>query len=241
MIILLDADSIAFASAINESDCEQAFAKFDEKYFSILNAIEEQGRNIDDVKIFISGANNYRKFIYPKYKANRKEKPPLLPDVYEYIKGLYGEMPNTEVLVANGCEADDMIYASWEYLTKIMPLDEVVVASIDKDLKQIPCYFFDYYYTRMELTYICPEEAMKNFYIQMLTGDATDNINFTKGMGAKTAEKILLGCKTENQYKATVYKYFRSKWSESKARKVYTLSEMLLRLNKNVSIPKIKF
>ena len=45
---------------------------------------------------------------------------------------------------------------------------------------------------------------MLNFYMQLLTGDSTDNIPGLKGVGPKTAEKVLANCTTEEELYAAV-------------------------------------
>ena len=60
--------------------------------------------------------------------------------------------------------------------------------------------------------YVKEEEAIKNFYKQLLTGDRTDNIPGIKGIGDKKADKILDGLEEEEDlYRAVleVYKYNR--------------------------------
>ena len=244
-IVLLDADSMLYAACLNKKDeppttLEDAKGKFDSFYNNVCVAIEEQGNNIEQVKLYISGKNNYRKFIYPQYKANRPPKPELLPELYEWVFDNYNEIPNTKVYYAHGCEADDMIYAAWNYLTQVYDVNSVVIASIDKDLKQIPCWFFDYYYTRMSLSFISKKEALHNFYTQMITGDSTDGVNFTKGIGIKFAENLLASCDSEFSYQRRVYEFYQKRF-KNKARRMYELTYQLLRLNKNVELPDIEF
>ena len=42
-------------------------------------------------------------------------------------------------------------------------------------------------------------EAMKRYYVQTLTGDTGDNVIGLKGVGPKTAEKLLAKCKNPKE------------------------------------------
>jgi len=86
-------------------------------------------------------------------------------------------------------EADDLIgIASDEYRRKG---EEVVIVSIDKDLDCIPGVHYNS--VRDEVYIVTPEQALRNFYYQVLLGDTTDNVPGVPGVGEKTAAKLLDG------------------------------------------------
>jgi 5'-3' exonuclease len=58
------------------------------------------------------------------------------------------------------------------------------------------------------------EEGIKRFYMQLLTGDSTDNIPGLPKVGPKTAEKILNRCDDEECYKEKVFEAYKSKYSD---------------------------
>jgi DNA polymerase-1 len=64
-----------------------------------------------------------------------------------------------------------------------------IIVSDDKDMKTIPTRVFRP--TTGESLNITKEEADKNFFIQALTGDATDGYKGLSGVGIKKAEAIL--------------------------------------------------
>jgi 5'-3' exonuclease len=72
---------------------------------------------------------------------------------------------------------------------------KAVVASIDKDMLQIPC--FHYNLTRRELSAVGEFSGTKFFYTQILTGDKADNIKGLHRCGPVKAGKILAECDTE--------------------------------------------
>ena len=97
MILLIDADSLIFASCYRKrltpddspyyEQLSDATDKFDEQLMGIVNDLE-QHYEVDKVLIFSGSLGNFRKLITKKYKANRtnQQKPPLLNKVHEYVK-----------------------------------------------------------------------------------------------------------------------------------------------------------
>ncbi len=142
--------------------------------------------------LFFTGKRNYRKEIFPSYKANRKgPKPEYLSDVYKHA------VDNWNTVVCQGYEADDGIcMAAYE-----QGLDNVVIVSADKDFKQIPCEIFSTY--SLTTVHPTPEEADYNFWKQALTGDSVDNIKGIPGIGPKKATAILMSDSTDDASWAT--------------------------------------
>ena len=120
------------------------------------------------------------------YKGNRKDvqKPRHLQHARDYMHGKY------EAIVSSGEEADDLIAIEAARLDY-----DACVASIDKDMLQIPCWHFNI--VRGDYTKVTPEEGIKFFYTQILTGDRADNIVGLFRVGPKKAEKILEGATEE--------------------------------------------
>ena len=105
------------------------------------------------------------------------------------------------LLFSQGEEADDLISkaaASLDY--------NCVVASIDKDMLQLPCWHFNF--GRNEWIKVDKESGTKFFYTQILTGDRADNIIGLYGIGPKKAEKILQDCHTEEDLWDAVVKAY---------------------------------
>lgn len=111
------------------------------------------------------------------YKGNRKDpKPVHYEAVREYLVNKFG------TLVVRDEEADDGLG-----IAQMKNLDQSVIVSIDKDLNMIPGWHYNF--VKKEFQYIEFGEAAKNFYMQMLTGDAVDNIPGLPGWGPVKAEK----------------------------------------------------
>ena len=231
MILLIDADSLIFASCYSNDkqgqfyeDIGDAINKFDQQFMKIVNDLEERFE-IEKVITFNGSKGNFRKKITPVYKANRKKQdlPPLLHDMHDYVKKQYNSV------YGYGIETDDLVSAYWFTLSKDLGRDNVMIVSIDKDYRQFPALIYNYHYNHREIIDITPEEAMFNFYSQMIEGDTADNVNYFKGKGKKFAENYLKNCKTKYQYTKKMYELFKDKY-KGKARQKYVECYNLLKL-----------
>lgn len=183
MKALIDADIVAYrvACTLEEDDAEDfVFARAEDLVDQILVNTEAT-----EYRLFLTGKDNFRYTLYPEYKANRrdKEKPFWLEGIRQYLKANF----NAEVI--DGQEADDAL--------GIAQTDDTIICSIDKDLLMIPGKHYNF--VKDEFVTIDKDQAMRNFYMQCLTGDRSDNIKGIDGIGPKKAEKILVGCVTEQE------------------------------------------
>ena len=234
MILLVDADSLIFASCYKKRDkpeddkyyrdIEDAQAKFDEQFMSIVNKLEDM-YPIERVITFSGSKGNFRKLITPVYKANRKkqELPPLLHDMHQYVKETYNS------IFGFGIETDDLVAKYWYNISNDIGRNEVMIVSIDKDYKQFPCLMYNYHYKHRVVLDISEDEALYNFYEQMIVGDSSDNVQFFKNKGAKFAEKYFKDCTTKYQYTKKLYELFKEKY-KGKAKQRYTECYNLLKL-----------
>ena len=234
MILLVDADSLIFASCYRKretpddelyyTNIEDSRAKFDEQFMSIVNHLEEK-YPIDKILTFSGSKGNFRKLITPKYKANRKkqELPPLLDEMHQFVKDHY------DSIWGYGVETDDMVARYWKQISDDIGRDEVMIVSIDKDYKQFPCLMYNYHYKHKVILDISEEEAMYNFYEQCIVGDTADNVNYFKGKGKKFAEKHFKDCTTKYQYTRKLYELFKLEY-KGKARQKFVECYHLLKL-----------
>jgi len=127
---------------------------------------------------FLSGTGNFRDDIatIKPYKGNRPDRKPAHYDALtEYLINYW----NAKVI--DGMEADDAL--------AINQTKDTCIASIDKDLLQVPGKHYDFYHDK-RLT-ITRSEAIKRLYGQIIAGDSTDNIGGVPGIGIKGAYKLL--------------------------------------------------
>lgn len=184
---LLDADIAAYrcAAASEDADEEICILRLDKLVRDILYMV-----NATHHIAYLSGSNNFRKELYPEYKANRKDKP--LPKwlnlCREYLVTEWGAK------VTDGCEADDLLGAA--------QTEDTVICSIDKDLLQIPGRHFNF--VKNEEVFQTELEGYRHFYHQLLMGDRSDNVPGVSGIGKVKASRFLEGCDTEQEMFNTV-------------------------------------
>ena len=136
--VLIDGDIVAYRSAFATQDLSSVDAKA--KADELIEFILEQTTVFptpNDYIIFLTGVGNFRHEISKthKYKGNRSdsEKPIHLSIIREHFVSRYG------AIISEGEEADDLIAKEATRLN-----NKAVVASIDKDMLQIPCWHFNF-------------------------------------------------------------------------------------------------
>jgi 5'-3' exonuclease len=233
MVLLFDADSLIYASCYKKkehefddqfyTDINLSIHKFEEGFMSIINHLEET-YEIEEVLVFSGSKGNFRKYISPKYKANRVgELPPLLNDMHLFVKENYNS------IVGYGVETDDMVARYWYNISKEKGRDNVMIISIDKDYRQFPALIYNYHFNHKCVYDISEQEAMYNFYEQMIIGDGADNVQYCKGYGKKYAEKLFVDCTSHYRYTKRVYELFK-KIHKGKAKQRYIECYNLLKL-----------
>lgn len=179
---LIDGDISAYrcAAVSEDTDEEICILRLDKQIRDILYSTDAS-----HYKIFLTGSNNFRKVVYPEYKANRKDKPlpKWLNACREYL------VTTWQATVSDGCEADDLLGAN--------QTEDTVIVSIDKDLLQIPGRHFNF--VKMEEFFQTPMGGIRHFYEQLLKGDRSDNVPGVDGIGEKKAARFLEGCETEQE------------------------------------------
>lgn len=157
------------------------------------------------------------------YKYGRTAKPLLIDCVKEYLLRKYKK----NLIVIEDVEDDDIVSSIlWEDWVKAKGNHSnlnTVGVFVDKDIKQVPCWHYDFDNPQNGLIKITEEQAHSYFAMQMLCGDGTDNIpslpsldeslarqwniRKTKGLGKKTAEAILEGQTCLGMYERIVEAY----------------------------------
>lgn len=146
---------------------------------------ENNFKDKDQYHLLLSGPGNYREKIatYRPYKGNRD--PEHKPVHYQAIRDYLTQQ--WDAAVVTGHEADDEASLLAHRFKKRRL--KYIIASIDKDLHQIPGVHYDY---RIKQHITIPEdEARIVLWRQALSGDATDNIPGACGIGAVKAQKLV--------------------------------------------------
>ena len=185
MKALIDGDLFAYrCSASAENDGLQIAI---DRMESLLDTCL-QATGADEFEFYLTGENNFRYDIYPEYKANRKDLKPI------YLAGCRAFLAvEYNATFSDGCEADDLLGVNQS--------NDTIIVSLDKDLLQIPGKHFQWKieggkaekrWVKEEKHYdIDPITGARNFYLQMLIGDSTDNIKGVAGIGPKRAHALL--------------------------------------------------
>lgn len=192
MIVLVDGDVICYRAAWGSEDEDEEFAI--EKVDGLMDDIRfATTSREEDLEVYLTGKGNFRYDISPTYKANRSstEKPVHLSAIRAHL------MLNWAADVSVDQEADDVIAIRAAELGY-----QCIIASIDKDFKQIPCRHYNT--SKGEWSFVEEFEAQVFFYTQILTGDKADNVEGIYGVGPKKAAKVLEGCTTEEDLYAAV-------------------------------------
>jgi 5'-3' exonuclease len=191
---------------------------------SIINRLEET-YEIEKVITFNNSRGNFRKLLDPNYKANRKkqEHPKLLNKMHEEISAIYSSKS------CYGMETDDLVATYWKKLTDELGQNNVIIVSLDKDYKQLPCILYNYHYQHQTISNISYKESLYNFYSQMIIGDSADNVNYCKGYGKAYAKRLFQDCETNYQFTKKTYELYKEIY-KSKGKQKYIQCYNLLRL-----------
>jgi len=149
-----------------------------------------------NTQVILSGPGNYRESIATirPYKGNRD--PSHIPVHYNSIRQYMIDQYCAQVI--HGREADDEVsirgWQHWRATKGVTSRDGeglYVVATIDKDLDQIPGWHFDY--MKKVFYFVTEEQAEKALWRQILCGDITDNIPGCWRMGPVRAAELVDG------------------------------------------------
>ena len=143
-----------------------------------LVSVHVQG--IGDRKFYLSRGGSFREKLNPLYKNNREgiRRPEHLNFLKDYLTDTYNA-----ICCEGKYEADDLLAMD--------QTDNTICCSIDKDMLQFPGHHFNFIKNKYMI--VTEEEGNRALYRQLLTGDTADGIPGLRGVGPKTAEKILEG------------------------------------------------
>lgn len=139
----------------------------------------ERDLEADQSVITLSMGTTFRHELYHGYKKGRGRKPVGTNEVKRWLIEEHGAKYKP------GIEADDVmgILATNPRIIK----GEKVIVSQDKDMLTIPGMI----YRDGDIVTVSPEEALRNWLTQTLTGDTTDGYPGCPGMGPVKAKKLI--------------------------------------------------
>lgn len=201
-----------------ENDLELLKGKLTEMTLKTLNTVEKYF-DIVSCYIFIKGDSNFRKELYPEYKANRPSPNPLIKELYKYAIEMHQAIP------ANNCEAEDMVYRVSKEINH-----EGLILFVDHDLLEIPSRFMNY--KTGVFSKVSEKEATYNLYKKLCLSEPGDNVKTSPGIGEKYFQKNFYIDMTIEEYEEALFKAYLKAWKNDveKATEQLILAKKLLML-----------
>jgi hypothetical protein len=197
MRVLIDGDIIGYRVGFSSEEENEKIALARTATF-VETMLWEDLEGIESYQGYITGKTNFRNEIAvtAPYKGNRTSpKPKHLELIRDYLVSAW------DFKISDNEEADDCIA-----IEHVANNYQTIIASIDKDFMQLKGKHWNF--VKKEMKEVSEHEALINFYMQVLTGDRTDNIIGIKGIGPVKAERILGGCESAAEmYLACVEAY----------------------------------
>ena len=161
---------------------------------------------VKEVVLCLSDKQNWRKDLYPEYKANRSRnrKPVVFRPLRDWIITRY------KAKVVPDLEADDLLGINANKSTNIL-------VSGDKDLRTVPGLHYNPDRADKGVVRIIEDEGRYNHMMQTLTGDAVDNFKGCPGVGPKAAQKVLADLSPDEYWPAVVARYEKAGLTEEDA------------------------
>lgn len=201
-LALIDADILVYESAYRSQSAVEwdpgewtNHASMPEAQADFESCIEHILKNTGAERAILAltdhnRAENFRRNIWPGYKAHReqvgKSRPLLYSALREWIRETF------DVRQKPGIEADDTIgILATGKINGLPPTEERVICSVDKDLDTVPGWHFNWRKQDQGVRGIGPHEAFYYHMYQTLIGDTSDGYPGLPGCGPKTATKIL--------------------------------------------------
>lgn len=191
-IALIDGDFIAYRCAASCEPNKSTRTVRDPEYVAFGRASDICDRigsrvQATELRIYLGGPDNFRKLIYPPYKANRlsQVRPEHLEATRDFLVRKWGAQVITEAY-----EVDDRLAMEFERGT--------VLCAIDKDFRQLAGEHYQPLQDTFEV--VDSETAELHLYAQMLIGDSSDNLRGIEGLGPIKSKRLLSGLSPEEAH-----------------------------------------
>lgn len=180
-IALIDSDVVAYRAAILSEDGDE------EDAIDLCDRIHEtwmDAAHCDQSVKCLTVGKSFRTASWPDYKANRADKPRP-----RHLTAVRNHIIGKGCMMHPGWEADDIL----GFLhTGNMCIGEfrTVIVTVDKDLDQVPGWHCNP--DKERLYEVSFEDSEMYRWMQVLSGDTTDNYAGIPGIGEKKAMKLLV-------------------------------------------------
>lgn len=191
LTLVIDADVLAYEAAAGEQQVYEwgegvvgvRPGTLDEALVHIQHKLDEWMTHFkaSHYALCLTDEDNFRKRLYPPYKASRVVKPVLLPEVRKYM------LEKLAAYKRKGLEGDDVIGILTTH-PKLIKGPKLMI-SVDKDMLQIPGTLYRPH--KNEVVTISREESIYWHYYQTMVGDPTDEYPGIRGIGDVKARRLL--------------------------------------------------
>ena len=208
----VECDSAKEAKKLAKEDMGEIWTRKDDKgeafaeecLTTAVNSLLAKTKSGDNYVIYLTSPGRtfrHNVAVTKPYKGNREylERPKHLKFTRDLLVERYQARFSRQ-----GLEADDSLGI---HATRLG--EGCFIASIDKDLDQIPGWHFNWVTDRVYR--VSRKDGDFKFYTQLLTGDSTDNVPGIDGIGPQTAAKILQGAKDSAELFQRVWDVYRSR------------------------------
>lgn len=201
-ILLIDGSSLLFRAFYAIRNLTTKDGLFVNGVYGFLNMYYKAVEMIEPTHVFVAfdrGSNTFRHKDFSLYKANRDKAPDEIKYQFDILKELLSSM-NINYLDMDNFEADDIIGT----ISKKAKNEgfEVSIFTGDRDYLQLVDDNITVYLTKKGITDIkvMTKDEIKNEFslvpkqlidVKALQGDTSDNIPGVKGVGEKTALKLI--------------------------------------------------
>ena len=203
-----DADAFVAAHPAKSLSIEKKIESEPLEY--CLNSVNKMLESIrdtvkaDKVRVFLTPSSVFRHEVDSEYKGNRdaSHKPTWHKEIKEHL------ITHWNAEIVEGIEADDCIGIVANLLDSGSESEyRPVMCSLDKDLLTIPG---EHYNWRQGVTkLVTADEALLNFWKQMLMGDSADNIKGIPKIGKVKSERMLRGLSEKDMERIVINEYQR--------------------------------
>lgn len=209
-LMMPEGASLHVSPVIDAEPLVNALAMCKRTLLNIETVMDEHKFYFDRLHLFLTGSGNFREKLATirGYKANRvgMERPVHYHAIRRYMTERW------KAVTVEGYEADDAV--AMEAFNHNYSPELVCIVSMDKDLKTVPGRLYNF--RKREMRVITPDEALRHFYRQMLTGDVVDNILGCFKAGDKRAMDLIPDDLTDEQ---EMYRRVLEEFRASMARK----------------------
>jgi 5'-3' exonuclease len=181
-MIIMDYNGIAIGNImINKENDEDMIRHM------ILNTIRmykvKFQKEYGDVVIACDGMNNWRKEVFPQYKANRRKSRETSDfdwnEAFRILHSVREELLENfpyKVIHVDGCEADDIIGTLVENTNEFGNHEKVMIVSADKDFAQLQRYGNVRQFSPLTKKFIDEDHARLKLQEHIIRGDASDGV-----------------------------------------------------------------